>query len=37
MGGGKIDKREFKKQYSNIADDVGKILNRSMLTRSQIK
>ena len=30
MGGGKIDKREFKKQYSNIADDVGN-------TRSQIK
>ena len=35
VGSGKIDKREFKKKYNDIADDVEKILNRSMLTRSR--
>ena len=33
----KINKSEFKKRYNNIAVDEEKILNRSMLTRNQIK
>ena len=37
IGCGKIYKREFKKKYINIADDVGKISNRPMPTRSQNK
>ena len=37
IGSGKINKREFKKKYNNIFDDVEKILNRPMFTRSQNK
>ena len=37
IGTGKINKREFEKKYNNIADDVEKISNRSMPTRSQNK
>ena len=33
----KIDKREFKKKYNNIVNDVEKVLDKSMLTRSQNK
>ena len=36
IGSGKINKREFKKKYNNIAD-VEKISNRPMPTRSQNK
>ena len=36
-GSGKINKREFKKKYSNIADDLEKMRNRPMPTRSQNK
>ena len=35
VSSGKIDKHEFKNKYKNIADDVKKILNRPILTRSQ--
>ena len=35
VGSGKIDKREFKKKYNNIVDDVEKILNKPRHTRSQ--
>ena len=35
IGSGKIDKREFKKKYNNIVDDVEKILNKPRHTRSQ--
>ena len=34
VGSGKIDKREFKKKYNNIVDDIEKISNRPH-TRSQ--
>ena len=37
IGSGKINKREFKKEYNDIADDVEKISNRPMPTRSQNK
>ena len=37
IGSGKIDKREFKKKYSNIVDDVEKILNSPRRTRNQDK
>ena len=37
IGSGKINKREFKKKYNNIADDVEKIPSRSISTRSQKK
>ena len=36
-GSGKVDKRELKKKYNNIVNDVEKILNKPMLTRSQNK
>ena len=36
-GSWKIDKHEFRKKHNNTVDDVGKKLNRSMLTRSQKK
>ena len=32
-----MDKREFKKKYNNIANDVEKILNKPMLAKSQNK
>ena len=34
VGREKIDKREFKKKYINIVDDVEKVLDKSMFTRS---
>ena len=37
LGSGKINKRQFKKEYSNIANGVEKTLNRPMFTRNQIK
>ena len=37
VGNGKIDEREFKKKYNNIVDDVEKILDKPMLTRSKKK
>ena len=37
VGSGKVDKREFKKKYNNIVNDIEKILNKPMLTRSQNK
>ena len=37
VGREKIDKREFKKKYINIVDDVEKVLDKSMFTRSQNK
>ena len=37
VSSGKIDKREFKKKYNNIADNVEKILDKPMLTKSQNK
>ena len=37
IGSGKMNKREFKKKYNNIVDDVEKILNRPKHTRSQDK
>ena len=37
VGSGKIDKREFKRKYNNIADDVEKVLDKSMLLRNQNK
>ena len=37
VGSGNIDKREFKKKYNNIVEDVEKVLDKSMLTRSQNK
>ena len=37
LGSGKIDKCEFNKKYNNIVVDVEKILDTSMLTRSQNK
>ena len=35
VGSGKIDKHVFKNKCKNIVDDVKKILNRPILTRSQ--
>ena len=35
VGSGKIDKHVFKNKYKNIVDDVKKILNRPILTRSK--
>ena len=37
IGSGKIDKHEFKKNCNTISNDVKKVLNRSILTRNQIK
>ena len=37
VSNGKIDKREFKKKYNNIVDNVEKILDKPMLTKSQNK
>ena len=37
LGDGILDRREFKKKYSNIADDVEAIVNKSPITRSQSK
>ena len=31
----KLDKREYKKKYSNIVDNVEKVSDKPMLTRSQ--
>ena len=36
-GSGKIDKREFKKRHNNITVGLEKVLNKSMLTRNQIR
>ena len=37
LGDGILDRREFKKKYSNIVDDVEAIVNKSPITRSQSK
>ena len=37
VGGGKINKTQFKKEYNNVANGVEKTLNRSMFKRNQIK
>ena len=37
MGGGKINKSQFKKEYNNVVNGVEKTLNRSMFKRNQIK
>ena len=37
LGDGIVDRREFKKKYSNIVDDVEAIVNKSPITRSQSK
>ena len=35
VGSGEIDEDKFKNKYKNIVDDVKKILNRPIRTRSQ--
>ena len=37
LGDGILDRREFKKKYGNIVDDVEAIVNKSPITRSQSK
>ena len=37
LGNGKIDGREYKERYKNIADDIEAIVNKPMITKNQEK